>query len=93
VSKVKEMKTEIEEAVKVITPEQLEKVKGLQNDLQKYFNHIATLEIQKSKAIEGVDLIEEEMGKAKKEIEDQYGPININLIDGSYEEIEADVKE
>jgi len=92
-SKVKEMKTEIEEAVKVITPEQLEKVKGLQNDLQKYFNHIATLEIQKSKAIEGVDLIEEEMGKAKKEIEDQYGPININLIDGSYEEIEADVKE
>ena len=68
-SKVKEMKTEIEEAVKVITPEQLEKVKGLQNDLQKYFNHIAGLEVQKSKAIEGVTLIEKEMDKAKKEIE------------------------
>jgi hypothetical protein len=92
-SKVKEMKTEIEEAVKVITPEQLEKVKGLQNDLQKYFNHIAGLEVQKSKAIEGVTLIEKEMDKAKKEIEDQYGAININLMDGSYEEIEADVKE
>jgi len=33
------------------------------------------------------------MDKAKKEIEDQYGAININLMDGSYEEIEADVKE
>jgi len=88
-SKVKEMKTEIEEAVKVITPEQLEKVKGLQNDLQKYFNHIAGLEVQKSKAIEGVTLIEKEMDKAKKAIEEKYGPININLIDGSYEEVVA----
>jgi hypothetical protein len=34
--------------------------------------------------------IQEEDNKFKKELEDKYGKININLEDGSYEEIKEE---
>jgi hypothetical protein len=34
--------------------------------------------------------IQEEDNKFKKELEEKYGKININLEDGSYEEIKED---
>ena len=92
-SKVKEMKTEIEEAVKVITPEQLENVKRLQTELQQHCANIGGLEVQKAKVIYQVNMLENEMEEVKKAIEEEYGPININLVDGSYEEVEVEAKE
>ena len=32
-------------------------------------------------------MLEKEMGEVKKDIEANYGPVNINLSDGTYEEI------
>jgi len=86
-SKVKKIKSQVEDAVKVITKEELENVKTLHSELQKYCNSIGSMEVQKAKAIYQVNMLEKDMEEAKKAIEEKYGPININLIDGSYEEV------
>jgi len=88
-SKVKKIKSQVEDAVKVITKEELENVKTLHSELQKYCNSIGSMEVQKAKAIYQVNMLEKDMEEAKKAIEEKYGPININLIDGSYEEVVA----
>tara|TARA_R100000935_G_scaffold19959_3_gene38001 strand:- start:106 stop:384 length:279 start_codon:yes stop_codon:yes gene_type:complete len=88
-SKVKKMKSPVEDAVKVITKEELENVKHLNSELQKHCNTIGAMEVQKAKAIYQVNILEKDMEEAKKAIEEKYGPININLIDGSYEEVVA----
>jgi len=82
-SKVKKMKSENLS----ISKEQLEKVQGLQADLQKYCVHIGGLEVQKAKAIYQVNMLEKEMDEFKATIEKEYGPINIDLTNGSYEKI------
>ena len=88
-SKVKKMKSQVEDAVKVITKEELENVKHLNSELQKHCNTIGAMEVQKAKAIYQVNMLEKDMEEAKKAIETKYGPFNINLLDGSYEEVVA----
>jgi|TARA_B110000238_G_scaffold140005_1_gene150990 hypothetical protein len=88
-SKVKKMKSQVEDAVKVITKEELENVKHINSELQKHCNTIGAMEVQKAKAIYQVNMLEKDMEEAKKAIEAKYGPININLLDGSYEEVVA----
>jgi len=82
-SKVKQM----EVTPKSITKEELEKVTDLQTELQSYLANIGVLEVQKAKAIFQVNMLEKDMDEMKKSIEENYGPININLTDGTYEEI------
>ena len=82
-SKVKKM----EVTPKAITKDELKKVTELQTELQSYLANIGVLEVQKAKAIFQVNMIEKEMGEVKKDIETNYGPVNINLSDGTYEEI------
>ena len=82
-SKVKKMET----TPKAITKDELKKVTELQTELQSYLANIGVLEVQKAKAIFQVNMIEKEMGETKKDIETKYGPVNINLSDGTYEEI------
>ena len=88
-SKVKKMKSQVEDAVKVITKEELENVKHINSELQKHCNTIGAMEVQKAKAVYQVNMLEKDMEEAKKAIEEKYGPININLLDGSYEEVVA----
>ena len=47
-SKVKKMKSQVEDAVKVITKEELENVKHLNGELQKHCNTIGAMEVQKA---------------------------------------------
>ncbi len=82
-SKVKQMGV----TPKAITKEELEKVTELQTELQSYLANIGVLEVQKAKAIFQVNMLEKAMDEMKKSIEENYGPININLTDGTYEEI------
>jgi len=89
-SKVKKMEPALPKA---ITQEELEKVTGLQTELQSYLANIGVLEVQKAKAIFQVNMLEKDMDEMKKSIEENYGPININLTDGTYEEIEVKAKE
>jgi len=82
-SKVKK----VEVTPKAITKDELKKVTELQTELQSYLANIGVLEVQKAKAIFQVNMLEKEMGEVKKDIEANYGPVNINLSDGTYEEI------
>jgi ribonuclease HII len=88
-----EVKTMELEDKKTITPEQLENVKRLQTELQQHCVNIGGLEVQKAKVIYQVNMLENEMEEVKKAIEEEYGPININLVDGSYEKVEVETKE
>ena len=88
-----EVKTMELEDKKTITPEQLENVKRLQTELQQHCANIGGLEVQKAKVIYQVNMLENEMEEVKKAIEEEYGPININLVDGSYEKVEVEDKE
>lgn len=84
-SKVKKMET----TPKAITKDELKKVTELQTELQSYLANIGVLEVQKAKAIYQVNMLEKDMDQVKKDIEANYGAININLTDGTYEEIKA----
>jgi len=84
-SKVKKM----EVTPKAITKDELKKVTDLQTELQSYLANIGVLEVQKAKAIYQVNMLEKDMDEVKKDIEANYGAININLSDGTYEEIKA----
>ena len=88
-SKVKKMET----TPKAITQDELKKVTDLQTELQSYLANIGVLEVQKAKAIFQVNMLEKDLDETKKDIEETYGPININLADGTYEEIEVASKE
>ena len=85
-SKVKKMKSK----VNAITAEELANVKKVQSDLQSYLANIGVLEVQKAKAIYHVNLLEKEMDETKKDIEAKYGPVNINLVDGTFVKIEPE---
>lgn len=87
--KVKKM----EVTPKAITKDELKKVTDLQTELQSYLANIGVLEVQKAKAIYQVNMLEKDMDEVKKDIEASYGPININLTDGTYEEIKVQGKE
>ena len=84
-SKVKKMET----TPKAITKDELKKVTDLQAELQSYLANIGVLEVQKAKAIYQVNMLEKDMDQVKKDIEATYGAININLTDGTYEEIKS----
>ena len=84
-SKVKKM----EVTPNAITKDELNKVTKLQTELQSYLANIGVLEVQKAKAIYQVNMLEKDMDQVKKDIEANYGAININLADGTYEEIKA----
>ena len=84
-SKVKKIKSTAK--ANAITAEELANVKKVQADLQSYLANIGVLEVQKAKAIYQVNVLEKGMDEAKKDIETKYGPININLVDGTFEEI------
>jgi hypothetical protein len=83
------------EVVKQITQEQLEKVVNQQKDLQALLTNIGLLESQKHGFLHQIAEVNKAVEDYKNELQEEYGPININLADGSYTEIveEAEVVE
>jgi len=74
--------------VKKITDHQLKKVTEQQQRLNSVLSNIGVLEVQKQNLAQQVKDISEEIEKMKSELEEEYGKVNINLSDGTYEEIE-----
>lgn len=73
---------------KKITKEQLDKIVSGQKDLQALLTNIGVIESQKHGYLHQLAEVNKSVEEFKKEIEAEYGPININLEDGSYTEIE-----
>ena len=71
-----------------IKKEQLEKIQNQQSRLQAIFTDIGALEARKHEALHAQASISQEINITKKELEDEYGSINIDITDGSYTSIE-----
>jgi len=76
------------EVVKQITTEQLEKVVNQQKDLQALLTNIGVAESQKHSFLHQLADVNKAIEDFKMELQDQYGAININLADGSYDFME-----
>ena len=78
------------EDVSKITNDQLEVITKHQKDLNKSLTNIGFLETQKHSLLHEYAGIVDDIEKYKKELEDVYGAININIEDGTYTKIEKE---
>jgi hypothetical protein len=83
-SKVKEM------IKPMITEDQLKTVNEQQSKLNEALRSIGILEVQKQNLAGKVQEVSKEIEATKKELEEEYGQVNIDLTDGSYSEMEKE---
>jgi len=76
-----------------IKEEQLTKIKSQQEQLNNLINQIGILEANKHGLLHEMAGVNQDVEKFKKELEEQYGAVNINLEDGTYTNIEVDQAE
>mgnify|MGYP001626691017 FL=1 len=77
-----------EESVKaMITEEQLKTLQEQQGKLNEMLRTVGVLEVQKENILQDVSSLSKEIEATKKELEEEYGQVNINLQDGTYEDI------
>ena len=74
-----------------ITKKELETVKEQQKKIQTVVYDLGSLEARKFEISSALKDFTDELNKTKKELEEKYGQVNINLEDGSYEEIVEEV--
>ena len=73
-----------------ITAEELKTIKDQQTELSTVVNQIGQLEANKHSLLHKIAGINEGIEDTKKQLEETYGSININLEDGTYTEIEKE---
>ena len=83
-SKVKEM------VKAMITEEQLKIVQEQQAKLTEGLRTLGVLDVQKQNVHGQIAELSKEIEATKKELENEYGQVNIDLKDGSYTEIEKE---
>jgi len=76
--------------VKTIKPEQLKAIKEQQAKVQNAFIDIGFIESKKYEALQVQMEATEVLEATKKELEKEYGQVNIDLSDGSYTTIEKE---
>ena len=76
-----------------ITAEELKTIKEQQTELSTVVNQIGQLEANKHSLLHKIAGINEGIEDTKKQLEETYGAININLEDGTYTEIEKEEDE
>jgi len=77
----------------MITDEQLKTVNDQQTELSNHLRNVGVLEVQKTNIMSLVEEVSKKVEATKKELEEEYGQINIDLTDGSYTEIEKEDEE
>ena len=82
-----------EKAVNKITDEQLSNVTTKQAQINDALHRIGVLEVQKEGVKRVFEGFSKEMEDLKKELEEEYGPVNINLQTGEYTPIEKEEEE
>jgi len=78
------------DAKQMITKDQLEKIQGFQKELNKILNEVGFLEAQKAQVLGKFGEENKKTEDFKKELEEEYGSININLEDGTFTSIEKE---
>ena len=76
-----------------ITDEQLKQVRAQQGVKARIINDVGVLEAQKHDLLNALTNVMQKSGETAEELEKEYGKININLEDGSYEVVEVEEDE
>ena len=72
--------------------EEFDKIIDFQKKIRTMLQNMGVLESQKHAILHDLAGVNEDQEKLKKELEEKYGAININLEDGSYEAIKDNVE-
>ena len=75
-----------------ITDKELETIKEQQQKIQTVVYDLGALEAKKFEISAALKDFNDALNETKKELEEKYGQVNINLQDGSYEEIVPEVE-
>ena len=75
-----------------ITDKELETIKEQQQKIQTVVYDLGALEAKKFEISAALKEFNDALNETKKELEEKYGQVNINLQDGSYEEIVPEVE-
>ncbi len=73
-----------------VTKEQLEKIQDQQEKLRNVLTDIGVIEVRKHEALHAQAVISQEIEENKKELEKEYGAINVDMTTGEYTEIVKD---
>ena len=73
-----------------ITKEQLQKIQDQQEKLRNVLTDIGVIEVRKHEALHAQAVISQEIEENKKELEKEYGAINVDMTTGEYTEIVKD---
>ena len=73
---------------KKIEKAELENITEQQNKMNQLLRSLGLLDVQKNNIRSNVQILSDQIDLVKKELEEKYGNINIDLADGSYTEIE-----
>jgi len=74
--------------MKKIKEEELKTIQDQQARLTDIISRVGVLETQKHHLLHEIATVNEEIEQTKKQLEEEYGSININVADGTYEEVE-----
>ncbi len=80
------------ETVNKIEDQELKTVKEQTGKLQQCIMDLGSLEVRKTEVMQAYAEFLKELDVTKKELEEKYGQVNINLQDGSYEEVKEEEK-
>ena len=80
------------EKVNKIEEQELKTVKEQTGKIQQCVLDLGSLEVKKAEIMQAYSELLKELDVTKKELEEKYGQVNINLTDGSYEEVKEEEK-
>ena len=80
------------EKVNKIEEQELKTVKEQTGKIQQCILDLGSLEVKKAEIMQAYSGFLKELDVTKKELEEKYGQVNINLTDGSYEEVKEEEK-
>ncbi len=73
-----------------IKEEQLKTIQEQQAKLQNILTEVGLVEVRKHELLHAQAAVAQEVEKTKKELEEEYGAVNINMADGTYTKIEEE---
>jgi|TARA_R100000149_G_scaffold49001_1_gene20041 hypothetical protein len=76
--------------MKKIEDQELEKIKLFEQKIISVKQELGNIEINKDLLKNAFTTVMQEYDNLRKELEEKYGKVNINISDGSYEEIKND---
>ena len=76
--------------MKKIEDKELEKIKAFEQKIISVKQELGNIEINKDLLKNAFTTVMQEYDNLRKELEEKYGKVNINISDGSYEEIKKD---